>query len=284
MLGDAFYEVFNNDYILKCTDIDINSSWLSYLDFRNRDSYLKDVKQFNPDYLFHLGAYTDLEWCENHPNETYITNVKSVMDAVSIANELDIPILYISTAGIFDGSQDVYNDWDSPNPIGVYASSKYEGEKYVCRNANRYLVCRAGWMMGGGPTKDKKFVNKIVRQIQAGKHTLFIVDDKKGTPTYSYDFANMVKTLIRREEWGVYNCVCVGQTDRYSVAKEIVDILGVNDKVKVEKVSSDYYGDEYFAQRPKCECLINQKLNQMGINIMRDWRVCLKEYLHKYYK
>ena len=39
MLGEAFYKVFNNDYILKCTDIDVNEDWLSYLNFiRNKYS------------------------------------------------------------------------------------------------------------------------------------------------------------------------------------------------------------------------------------------------------
>ena len=27
MLGDAFYKQFNNNYELKCTDIDVNENW-----------------------------------------------------------------------------------------------------------------------------------------------------------------------------------------------------------------------------------------------------------------
>ena len=64
MLGEAFYKVFGTEYDIKCTDIDLNESWLSFLDFRDRVSYLKDVEDFNPDFLFHLGAYTNLEFCE----------------------------------------------------------------------------------------------------------------------------------------------------------------------------------------------------------------------------
>ena len=62
MLGEAFYKQFKNKYELKCSDIDVNEDWLSYLDFRDRNSYIKDVEDFNPDYLFHLGAYTNLEF------------------------------------------------------------------------------------------------------------------------------------------------------------------------------------------------------------------------------
>ena len=105
MLGDAFYKIFKNNYDLKCTDIDVNSDWLDFLDFRDRNAYEKDVCDFSPDYLFHLGAYTNLEFCELNADETYITNTLSVENAVNIANKLDIPILYISTAGILTGSK-----------------------------------------------------------------------------------------------------------------------------------------------------------------------------------
>lgn len=132
MLGEAFYTQFNVEYDLRCTDIDVNEAWLSYLDFRDREAYLKDVLEYSPDYLFHLGAYTDLEYCEENPDDTYLTNTLSVENAVFIANQLDIPILYISTAGIFDGKKDLYDDWDEPNPLGVYARSKFmESVLYV---------------------------------------------------------------------------------------------------------------------------------------------------------
>jgi dTDP-4-dehydrorhamnose reductase len=129
-------------------------------------------------------------------------------------------MLYISTAGIFDGKKQLYDDWDQPNPLGVYARSKYMGERFVVEHAKRYLVCRAGWMMGSGPRKDKKFIQKLMSQLKAGKKELFIVDDKDGTPTYTHDFAKNVKLLIQKRCWGLYNMVCGGQTSRYEVAED----------------------------------------------------------------
>jgi len=284
MLGEAFYEQFKNDYELKCTDKDVNDSWLSFLDFRDLDSYRKDVEAFKPDYLFHLGAYTDLEYCENNSDDTYATNTMSVENAVYIANQLDIPMLYISTAGIFDGKKELYDDWDLPNPLGVYARSKYMGERFVCENAKRFLVCRAGWMMGAGPKKDKKFIQKIMKQLKDGKKELFIVNDKDGTPTYTHDFAKNVKALIEKEYWGLYNMVCGGQTDRLEVSQELLKLLGKEEEIKITVVTSDYFKDIYFAERPPCERLINKKLDIRNINLMQDWRVALKAYLEKYYQ
>ena len=284
MLGDAFYKHFRVNYILKCTDIDVNEEWLGYLDFRDLPEYRKDVARFQPDYLFHLGAYTDLEYCELHPEDTYMTNTTAVENAVYIANELDIPILYISTAGIFDGNQDVYDDWDSPNPLGHYARSKYAGEIFVQQHAKYYLICRAGWMMGAGPRKDKKFIQKIMKQLKDWKRELHIVNDKLGTPTYTFDFARNVDELLKKEYWGLYNMVCEGVTSRLEVTRGLLAILGLESKVKITEVTSDYFQKEYFATRPASERLLNRKLRLRGLDLMRDWRISLKEYMEDYYQ
>jgi dTDP-4-dehydrorhamnose reductase len=283
MLGEAFYTQFKTNYELKCTDKDVNAEWLSFLDFRDWEMYKKDVYEFKPDYLFHLGAYTDLEFCEKNADETYATNTIAVENAVYLANELDIPLLYISTAGIFDGAKEFYDDWDIPNPLGVYARSKYMGERFVVENARRFLVCRAGWMMGAGPKKDKKFIQKLMKQLKDGKKELFIVDDKDGTPTFTHDFAKNVKALIEKEYWGLYNMVCGGQTSRLEVAEELLKMLELENEVKITPVNSDYFKEIYFAERPPCERLINRKLNIRNLNLMQDWKIALREYLDKYY-
>jgi dTDP-4-dehydrorhamnose reductase len=196
---------------------------------------------------------------------------------------LNIPILYISTAGIFDGKKELYDDWDTPNPLGVYARSKYMGERFVIENSKRYLVCRAGWMMGAGPGKDKKFIQKLMKQLKEGKKELLIVNDKDGTPTYTRDFAKNVLLLLEREYWGLYNMVCGGQTSRFEVAEELLKILNLTGKIQLTAVPSDFFRDTYFAPRPPSERLVNKKLNIRHINAMRDWRLALKEYIAEYY-
>ncbi len=283
MLGEAFQHVFQTTHELRCTDKDVNADWLSFLDFRDRDEYARQVESFAPDYLFHIGAHTSLELCEQEIDDAYATNTLGVENAVWIANRLDIPMLYISTAGIFDGRQETYDDWDQPNPLGHYARSKYMGERFVVENARRYLVCRAGWMMGAGPAKDKKFIQKLMLQLKAGAKELKVVDDKLGTPTYTRDFARQVGALVEHEYWGLYNMVCQGVTSRLEVAQYLVKALGKEHEIAVTPVNSDYFAKEYFAPRPPSERLLTKKLDLRGINLMRDWRVCLDEYLAEFY-
>ncbi|MBA3666268.1 MAG: NAD(P)-dependent oxidoreductase [Sphingomonas sp.] len=283
MLGEAFHRVFAPSHELKCTDIDVNAPWLSYLDFRDADAYRADVAAFRPDFLFHLGAHTSLEYCEQNVDDTYATNTLAVENAVHIANDLGVPLLYISTAGIFDGAQETYDDWDEPNPLGHYARSKFMGERFVAANCRRHLVCRAGWMMGGGPAKDKKFIQKLMKQLKDGVRELHIVDDKLGTPTYTVDFARNVQLLLEQRLWGIYNMVCGGVTSRIEVSRHLIATLGLTDTVTITPVSSDYFAEEYFAPRPPSERLIAAKLTLRGLNIMRDWRLCVDEYLAEYY-
>ena len=283
MLGRAFYEEFDGDAELRCTDIDVNEAWLGRLDFRDFDAYREDVREFAPDHLFHLGALTDLEYCETHPEDAYATNAMSAENAVFIANDLDIPLLHIGTAGIFDGRKDHYDDWDAPNPLGVYARAKWAGEEFVRQHARRYLICRAGWMMGGGPRKDKKFIQKLMRQLHDGSTELMVVNDKLGTPTYTRDFAHNVRLLLERQWWGLYNMVCQGETSRLEIARELVRQLGREESIAVRPVDSAHFADTYFAPRPDCERLLNRKLNLRALDVMRPWQEALQDYLRADY-
>ncbi len=105
-----------------------------------------------------------------------------------------------------------------------------------------------------------------------------------GTPTFTHDFARNVKLLLEKEVWGLYNMVCGGITGRLEVAEEMVRMLGKENEIKVTAVDSDFWKKEYFSQRPPSERLINKKLDLRQLNIMRDWKVCLQEYLDTYYK
>ena len=74
MLGDAFYKVFKDDNNIYCSDIKKSSDWIHILDFRERKNYINDVLILHLITLFHLGAHTDLEYCEDNPNDAYATN------------------------------------------------------------------------------------------------------------------------------------------------------------------------------------------------------------------
>lgn len=282
MLGEAVYEYFSGRCKVYASDIDQNTDWLEQADVRNYRQMEESITDFGPDLLINLAALTDLEYCEKNPDNAWATNALGAENLALIAGKLDVPHVYISTAGIVDGAQDVYNDFEMPNPLSIYAKAKYHGELFVQRYLPKHFVFRAGWMMGGGPEKDKKFVNKIFKQIQGGARELFVVDDKLGTPTYTVSFARGIYKVVESDLYGLYNQVCGGDCSRYDVAVEFVKLLGLDKVVKVTKVSSEHFKTEYFAPRPASEKLVNFKLDARGINFMPDWREALAAYAERF--
>ena len=76
--------------------------------------------------------------------------------------------------------------------------------------------------------------------------------------------------------------VSQGAASRYETAVAINEYLNL--ELTINKVDSDYYKQEYFAPRPYSEKLINKSLNDLGRNYMRNWKVCLHEYLNEFFK
>ncbi|MGI9103743.1 MAG: SDR family oxidoreductase [Terriglobales bacterium] len=278
MLGAAVYRQFSAVASVEATDIDVNESWLTFGDVRDYDAIRESVLNFRPALIVNLAAHTDMEYCERNAQDAWLTNAFGSENLAVVANELNVPYVYISTAGIFGGEKAEFNDYDDPLPLSVYAKSKYAGERFVREHVSRFYVVRAGWMMGGGPRKDKKFVNKIYKQLAAGARELFAVDDKAGTPSYTEDFARGLLALVQSGRYGVYNQVCEGSASRYDVAVELVRCLGLQDQVKVTPVSSEWFKSEYFAPRPASERLVCLKLRALGLYLMRHWKVSLAEY------
>ena len=75
-----------------------------------------------------------------------------------------------------------------------------------------------------------------------------------------------------------------GVTGRLEVAQELLEILNLSNDVKITAVDLGLLKEEYFATRPASERLLDKKLDLRGLNIMRDWRICLREYIEDYYQ
>ncbi len=281
MLGNAIYPYFIKRYSnVLATDKDVNEEWLEYLDVREHDKVQQVFEEFQPEIVLHLAAETDLEFCETFPDIAEATNSTATKKIAQLSNEYNATLVYISTAGVFDGEKEGnYTEADAANPIMVYGDEKYNGEVHVRSIADKYFILRAGWMVGGGNKKDHKFVMKILEQIIDGKKTLNVVTDKWGTPTYTHDFALNLFELLKTTKYDTYHMVCEGSGTRFDVAKEILNICGRND-IKMIGVDSDFFKEEYFAPRPRSEMMINENLRAIGMNHMRPWKVALNEYLN----
>ncbi|MCW2700731.1 MAG: dTDP-4-dehydrorhamnose reductase [Blastococcus sp.] len=252
---------------------------LRHLDVRDRESVRAAVRHGRPDMIVHLAAETDLERSDAEPEHAWLTNTVGTRYLALEARRAHVPLVYVSTAGVFDGEKDTaYTEFDRPNPLNMYGRSKYEGELAVRELVDEHYIVRAGWMVGGGAAKDHKFVAKILGQLRSGATTIYAVTDKFGTPTYTPDFARCFLPLIESELYGLYHLVCGGEGSRYDVAARILEVLG-RDDVELVPVTSDHFSAEYPSVRPRSEVMRNLLLELQGMNTMRPWPVALEEYL-----
>jgi dTDP-4-dehydrorhamnose reductase len=265
------------------TDINVSNSQCTYLDVREFDEVLRTAVHLKPDLIAHLAAETDVEKCEMDPDHAYRTNAVGTQNVALVCKRLKIPMAYVSTAGVFNGEkQEPYTEFDEPHPINVYGASKLAGENYVRGLVEEYFIIRAGWMIGGG-YKDKKFVRKILDQINRGTTRIYAVTDRYGSPTYAPAFSRTAEKLIESGFFGTFHLACKGQCTRYDVAKEILKIINRID-IQLVPVSSDHFRTEYPATRPKSEMMRNYVLELRGLDQMPTWQEGLREYIKTRYR
>jgi dTDP-4-dehydrorhamnose reductase len=268
MLGSYLPAVYAQDEIV-ITD-------LPGLDVRDREQVRTAIKATRPLHVFHLAADTDVDRCEKDPDAAYVTNVMGTLNVALACQEFDVVMTYVSTVGVFGGVDkgDAYTEYDAPSPVSVYGRTKLEGEHVVRDLLRRYFIVRAGWMMGGGPAKDHKFVGKLACAIQT-RDEVMAVDDKWGSPTYAKQFVFNLRLLVESGYYGLYHCVNSGMCSRYELAVEIGRIL--KPAVRVTPVNSAHF--PLPAPRPRSEAARNYKMDLLGLNKMTDWREALRDYL-----
>lgn len=221
-------------------------------------SNLHQVMRFSKENIYaivHLAAETDHEYCEENPSQCYFVNTIGTANMCKLAQENKSKFIYISAGSIFDGeSREPYSTIDFPNPVNHYNSSKYYGELIAKDYWNTWVV-RAGWMFGGGPKLDKKFVNKIITKIRNGHKEILVCDDCIGSPTYTKDIALFVKEIVDgRHMAETYHCSNHSTgISRYDFALMIVKAL--KSDVKITRCKIDDLKAEFPCKRTNYEVL-----------------------------
>ena len=195
------------------------------LDLGKLDAVLDALRQLRPTIVINAAAYTAVDRAEQEVGEALAANRDGVANLATACGELRIPLLHLSTDYVFDGRKTTpYNEDDAPNPQGVYARSKWEGDQRLRELLDRHLILRVSWVFSAHGTN---FVKTIVR-LGAERPVLRIVADQHGGPTPAADIARALLALARRHEtdgslpWGTYHYSGAPATSWHGFASAIV--------------------------------------------------------------
>jgi len=277
MLGsDLCPELEKNGVEVIRTDIHLTQSVTLKMDVTEPDNINSVMDEHDVDWVFHLAAETDVDLCEQDPDHALRTNALGTENIVLSCLERNVPVVYISTAAVFNGQKpEPYTEFDTPDPVSAYGRSKLEGEKAVTTFLNRFFIFRAGWMVGGWEI-DKKFVFKIAGLLRE-RDRLTVVNDKFGSPTFTFDFSRNLVKVWKSGRYGLYHMANRGVTSRYEMACQIARCMGVEKKVEIVPINSAHF--PLPAPRARSEMMYNSRLDLMGLNDMPRWEDSLKHYI-----
>lgn len=242
------------------------------MDITNQTATMKVVKSFQPDVVIHGAAYTNVDKAEADQEAAYKVNAIGTQNVAAACLGCGAKMVYISTDYVFDGTLGrAYNEFDQPNPQGIYGKTKLAGEILAKHILNRLFILRTSWLYGDG----NNFVRTMLK-LGAEKSELKVVNDQYGCPTSTVDLANAILQLIETKHYGIFHAVNTGVTTWYDFAKKIFELSG-NDKVRVLPQTTVELNRP--APRPAYSPLENLMLGLTIGNIMRPWEEALEEYV-----
>jgi dTDP-4-dehydrorhamnose reductase len=244
------------------------------LDIASAAEVNERIGSVKPDAVINCAAYTDVDGSEANPDAACAANVEGVENLAVACRENDTVFVTVSTDYVFDGRFDgFYTQRQTPNPQGVYARSKLEGETRA-RNANaRSVIVRSGWIYGQGGTNFLSVMGDLLAQGKSIK----AISDSYGTPTFACDLAVRLRELAELDMPCIFHATNSGPGTSYlEFAEKVCEIGGFDTKL-IETVSKDDLKRP--APRPvnsKLACLFSEKF---GLKPMPGWENALQRFM-----
>ncbi len=245
---------------------------ISELDLTKPEMTKAAIRGFSPDAIIHLAAWTAVDKAEDFPEECRKINSDATRTIAEEARELSVPMMYISTDYVFNGSGE--NPWkpeDVPDPLNIYGKTKREGEEHVLAMLDKYFIVRISWVFGKGGNNFVKTMLHLGRE----RDDLSVVSDQIGSPTYTADLSILLADMIVTDGYGIYHASNEGFCSWYELARFVIKESG--GKASVRAVPSSGYPSK--AKRPMNSRMDKSKLEAMGYRRLPKWQDAVTRYL-----
>ena len=259
----------------------------TYLDITDLDAVRKAVNDNKVDVIINCAAWTNVDACET---DSKLANLAERLNADAPENlakamkEVNGLLVHISTDYVF--GKEPYNvpcrEDQEGTPTGVYGATKLQGERNIMATGVKHVIIRTAWLYS---EFGKNFCKTMIN-LTATKPALKVVFDQCGTPTYAYDLAKTIETIMedyRREKAsgeyakaGVYHFSNEGVCSWYDFTKMIAEYCG-HTGCEITPCHSDEYPSP--VKRPSYSVLDKTKIKEtFGVEVpywTESLKVCI---------
>ena len=243
------------------------------LDMTDADAVKRMVKEKGIGCIVNCAAYTNVDKAETDEALCHKLNAEAPRILAEAMKEVNGLLVQISTDYVFGG--DPYNtpcrEDQKGTPTGVYGQTKLEGEQNIEAVGCDYVIIRTAWLYS---EFGKNFV-KTMLNLTATKPKLNVVFDQAGTPTYAYDLAEAITTILADYEKeclkagyskkGIYHFSNEGVCSWFDFTKKIAELAG-NTDCDIQPCHSDEFPSP--VKRPAYSVLDKTKIKEtFGIKV-----------------
>ena len=246
------------------------------LDVNKRNDVFKLVEDIKPDFVVDTHALHNVDYCETHPEETWMVNVDGTRNVAEISKRVGAKYAYISTDYVFDGKKLVYTEKDKPNPLSYYAKTKWAAEMILEALDVNYVAARTAVMYGLSGKGKLPFVLWLIGKLQANE-TVKIVTDQHNNPTFADNLVNILFRLFELDEKGLFHATGKDCLSRYEFSKIVARKFDLNEDL-IEPITTPELNQ--IAKRPEKVNMNNNKVERVtgiktltvndGLNILKE--------------
>ncbi len=249
------------------------------LDITDEKAVAEAFELYKPEVVMHNAAWTAVDKAEEMPDSVYKVNALAVKYIAENCKKHNAKLVYISTDYVFNGLGDTpFEINDNKEGLSVYGKTKAQGEDFVTSTHDKYFIVRISWVFG---INGNNFVKTMLKLANSGKTELSVVCDQIGSPTYTYDLAELLSDMIETEKYGVYHATNDGFCSWAEFASEIFKIANKN--VTVNFVTTEEYTKlvPNQAKRPLNSRMSKESLVDAGFKLLPSWQDATRRYINE---
>lgn len=263
-LGTDLMRVLDGQYVIGLTRRE--------LDITDADAVARAVAAVVPSVIVNAAAYTAVDAAETDEATAFTANVTAPAALAAAAAVARAKFVHVSTDYVFAGDATMpYDEAAATGPKSAYGRTKLAGEQAVVAAYPDAYIVRTAWVYGASGANFVKTMARLERE----RETVSVVDDQRGSPTWSRDLARGLVALgSSGADGGIYHCTNTGETTWFGFTRAIFEELGADPERVLPTTTAAFPRP---APRPAYSVLGNRRWIEAGLDPLPHWRAALHD-------